>query len=518
MKNLLYAVLVLALPFQHTKLFAQTWMQDPSFGVDGAVFVDGFTGTDELMDLKIQADDAVLLLGWTAILQTGTSLTILARLDADGALDETFGDEGVFSVFLSGRSLVGRSMELLPDGRIMIAGGITEQPIQRDGALLRLLPNGTLDPTFGDAGVLQVDLGENEVFMSLLVGDDGSLTVGGRQGGEVLLMRFGADGLPDTAFGQDGVLAFTAGSGSPTDAVRLAGRPGGGFFVMARIAEGFVVGAWDADDEPDAGFGSGGTVFVPVAGSSNALAVQPGGEVLVAGGGENVVGDVCLGTRVDRLLPDGTPDPDLGDQGVVVDGATEVCDVLFDLLVQPDGSILVTGTFTTDPEVGSDFAVIRYLPDGSRDASFGDDGLIQVDLGCAAIDVSFGLGLQSNGDIVVGGVSNCGPFPNDLAAVRLYPALTTASNTRVPDISNVSIHPNPVGHQATLSYTLRSNTTAELELYDTRGQRIAIPHTRAARITGRQDTSLQVDGLAAGLYTLVLSTGEERTALRFVKE
>lgn len=518
MKDLLHASLILALLFHHAALSAQTWMQDPSFGQDGYVFVDGYTGADELMDLKIQADDGMLLLGWTAIVQAATDLTILVRLDADGTVDESFGDEGIFSVFLPGRSLIGRSMQLLSDGSIVIAGGIFEQPLQRDGALLRVFPNGTLDPSFGTTGVLQVDLGADEVFMSLLVDEDGSLTVGGRQGGDVLLMRYDADGLPDPTFGVDGVLEFAAGSGSPTDAVRLERRPGGGFFVMARIAEGFVVGAWDDTGIPDPGFGGGGTVFIPLVGSSNAMAVQPNGEVLVAGGGENVVGDVCLGARVDRLLPDGGPDPDFGEQGVVVDGATEVCDILFDLLVQPDGSILVTGTFTNDIEVGSDLAVIRYLPDGSRDASFGDDGLIQVDMGCAAIDVSFELGLQSNGDIIVGGVSNCGPFPNDLVVVRLYPAISTALDHDVPDISNATIYPNPAHHQVTLSYTLRNNGPVELELFDIHGRRQAIPQVRAAHSAGPQSTTLQVEALSPGLYTMVLVAGQDRTALRFLKE
>jgi uncharacterized delta-60 repeat protein len=518
MKDLLHTALVFALLFQHARLSAQTWMQDPSFGLDGYVFVDGYTGADELMDLKIQADDGVLLLGWTAIVQAATNLTILVRLDADGTVDESFGDEGIFSVFLPGRSLIGRSMQLLADGGIMIAGGITEQPIQRDGALLRLLPNGILDPTFGTAGILQVDLGANEVFMSLIVGADGSLTVGGRQGGDVLLMRFDADGLPDPSFGVDGVLEFAAGSGSSTDVVRLAHRPGGGFFAMARISGGFVLGAWDDTGVPDPTFGGGGAVFIPVVGSSNALAVQPSGEVLVAGGGDNLIGDVCLGARLDRLLPNGSPDPDFGDQGVVVDGATDVCDILFDLLVQPDGSILVTGTFTNNIDIGSDFAVIRYLPDGSRDASFGDDGLIQVDMGCEAIDVSFALGLQSNGDIIVGGVSNCGPFPNDLAVVRLYPAISTASNTLVPSIADAMVHPNPAQHQVTLSYSLRNNGLVELELYDIHGRRMALQQARSMRNAGAHSAVLPVDDLSPGLYTMVLVAGRERSALRFVKE
>lgn len=517
MQNTLRSLLVAFVSLTQPLVHGQTWMQDPTFGEDGFVFFDGYTGADELMDLKIQADDGVLLLGWTVIFEAATDLMIVVRLHPDGAVDEDFGDEGVFSVFLPGRSLVGRSMEVLPDGRIMIAGGITEQPIQRDGALLRLLPNGTLDPTFGNNGVLQVDQGANEVFMSLLVGDDGSLTVGGRQGGDVLLMRFDADGVLDTDFGEDGLLAFDAGSSSPTAPLRLAPRPGGGFFAMARIAEGFVVGAWDAADLPDAAFGSGGAVFIPVVGSSNTLAVQPTGELLIAGGGDNVVGDVCLGARIDRLLPDGTPDPDFGEQGVVLDGATEVCDILFDLLVQPDGSILVAGTFTTDPEVGMDFAVLRYLPDGSRDLSFGEDGLIQVDMGCEAIDVSFELGFQSNGDIIVGGVSNCGPFANDLAVIRLYPAISTSVGT-VQDLAEASIYPNPVQGLATLDYTLNTRMPVELDVFDLHGRRMIMPHARVQHGPGQHSTSLQAEALAPGLYTLVLRSAEERTVLRFVKE
>jgi uncharacterized delta-60 repeat protein len=518
MKNLERTLAICTLVHFLTCAQGQVWQVDPSFGDGGQVVLDVFTGSDELMDVELLPDDRILALGYSSSLSLTSDLTALYRLDADGTVDPSFGDEGLALAFLPDRSLVGRSMKVWPDGHIIVVGGTSDIDEQRDAVLVRLQPDGTLDPLFGNGGIVQVDLGDDEVFMSVFIDADGSIVAGGRKGSSALVMRFDETGLPVTEFGEEGSVVLDFGPTNPFGAVRLAQRADGNVLVMARVSQGFRVALLLNDGELDTTFGEDGSTFTAAPGSSNAFSVLDDGNLMVAGGSGGT-GDVpCLSASIHKLLPDGTADSTFANDGVVLDGISEVCDLFFDLLVQEDGRILVTGTFTPDLMIGSDLAVLRYLPDGSRDPSFGDNGVILVDLGCEAIDVSYALGLQANGDIIVGGVTNCGQFANDLAVVRLHPAITTSVQTIVPALISATIHPNPATTHATLVFELHDGGMVEWELFDIQGRRQSPTLTKAWRSAGTQRETVDLAGLASGIYTLVLAYGVERSSLRFIKE
>ena len=74
--------------------------------------------------------------------------------------------------------------------------------------------------------------------------------------------------------------------------------------------------------------------------------------------------------------------------------------------IQPDGNILVVGSFGTSN--GDDFFVARYNPDGSLDASFDFDGIVTTDFG--ASEVPMAIAIQPDWKIVVVGYSEIGPF------------------------------------------------------------------------------------------------------------
>ena len=96
------------------------------------------------------------------------------------------------------------------------------------------------------------------------------------------------------------------------------------------------------------------------------VAVQPDGKIVVAVGQRSY--DVF---GVMRFLSDGRRDPSFGDNGRVrtnFDGTTTATD----LLLQPDGKIVVAGT------AGRRMVVARYLSGGTPDPTFGRDGVRAV--------------------------------------------------------------------------------------------------------------------------------------------
>jgi uncharacterized delta-60 repeat protein len=518
MKNLERTLAVCTLVHFLTCAQGQVWQVDPSFGDGGQLILDVFTGSDELMDVEVLSDDRILALGYSSSLSLTSDLTALYRLEADGTVDPSFGDEGLALAFLPDRSLVGRSMIAWPDGHIVVVGGTSDIDQQRDAALVRFQPDGTLDPLFGNGGIVQVDLGDDEVFMSVFLDTDGGIVAAGRKGSSALVMRFDETGIPVPGFGVDGAAILDFGPVNSFGAVRVAKRTDGNMLVMARVPQGFRIALLTSDGELDTTFGEDGSTFTSASGSSNAFTVLDDGNMLVAGGSGGVGDPPCLSASIHKLLPAGTADSTFANDGVVLDGVSEVCDLFFDLLVQEDGRILVTGTFTPDPDIGSDLAVLRYMSDGSRDPSFGENGLILVDMGCEAIDVSYALGLQANGDIIVGGVTNCGQFANDLALVRLYPAITTSTQTNEPVLTNASVHPNPATTHATLVFDLPDGGMVEWELFDMQGRRQSGTGAQVWRSAGAQRETIGIAGLASGVYTLVLAHGAERTSMRIIKE
>ncbi|RYD40662.1 MAG: hypothetical protein EOP83_34965, partial [Verrucomicrobiaceae bacterium] len=102
--------------------------------------------------------------------------------------------------------------------------------------------------------------------------------------------------------------------------------------------------------------------------------------------------------------------------GTTVDEATAFA-------VQPDGKILLGGSSTTNGVFqgpgGVDFSLLRLLPDGTLDPSFGGDGLVTTDFSNGAESIK-GVAVQEDGKIVAAGQKTAGSF-TDLVIARYLP-------------------------------------------------------------------------------------------------
>ena len=99
------------------------------------------------------------------------------------------------------------------------------------------------------------------------------------------------------------------------------------------------------------------------------------GRLVAAGqGGTASAPDFALA----RFHPDGTLDTSFGTGGVVVADFAGGFDVIYGLAVQSDGKLVAAGT--VESVDSADIAVARYLPDGDLDPTFGDGGLVTVDV------------------------------------------------------------------------------------------------------------------------------------------
>jgi uncharacterized delta-60 repeat protein len=139
---------------------------DTYFGNNGIVITD-FGGDDEAMALVLLPDGKLAAAG-----SSGTNFA-LARYNADGLLDSTFGVGGLVTADFGGQE-AGRALNWQLDGTLLLAG-----TADGDFALARFAADGTLDLSLGSNGLLRTDLGGDETLVGMARQPDGKLVLAG---------------------------------------------------------------------------------------------------------------------------------------------------------------------------------------------------------------------------------------------------------------------------------------------------------------------------------------------------
>src|ERR1019366_994933 len=145
---------------------------DPTFGAGGKAIIN-FGGDDIAQSVAIQPDGKILVAG-----ETGSTKGVIARLNADGTLDSSFGTAGevVFNSSLSNITAV----LVRPDGRIVLVGDIVSQATQTDFGAVQLTAAGAVDAPFGNgAGAQSIDFGGDDHATSAALQPNGAIVIGG---------------------------------------------------------------------------------------------------------------------------------------------------------------------------------------------------------------------------------------------------------------------------------------------------------------------------------------------------
>jgi uncharacterized delta-60 repeat protein len=292
----------------------------------------------------------------------------------------------------------GNDIVVQPDQKMVVSAWHYNSSSNIVGLLLsRYLPNGNLDPTFGVSG--QVFNGDSGGGGKLALQSDGSILVAAGNH----IFRYKTDGNLDTGFDGDGVLPFSAFS-----AYKLAVQNDGKIIVAGTkyIDPGnfgdpslFGLVRLNSDGSFDTTFGSNGivtTAFPYTSSYMGDIVIQADGKIVAAGSTSNFNGNgVCSSCNIalSRYYVDGSLDTSFGTSGRVVIPEVPYSYVYgSDVTLQADNKILVAGHY---PNGG---LVIRFMPDGLLDSSFGDAGQVSIPNLCP-----FSIAVQSNGKIVVAG-------------------------------------------------------------------------------------------------------------------
>lgn len=280
--------------------------------------------------------------------------------------------------------------------------------------------DGDLDPTFGTGGTLMTDINRStDLAQAVALQADGKLVVVGQtyknndySTEDFAVARYNTDGTLDTTFGRGGKVRtdFPGLAAVPSSVVIQSDGKivvAGGAFPLFTFAGNFEVVRYNPNGSLDTSFGNGGIVTTTFPEGSYAfdVALQPDGKIIAAGTvfvdfipGESSNTDFALA----RYNPDGTPDATFGNGGQVSTDFVGLEDDAFSILIQPDGKIVAVGS-ANDPATFYDFAAARYLSNGTIDTTFGVAGKVRTDFGDQNFDRARSAALQTDGRIVAAG-------------------------------------------------------------------------------------------------------------------
>jgi uncharacterized delta-60 repeat protein len=474
---------------------------DPTFGVNGVTSADPGAATAQAQAMATDAAGRVLVGGFVGVFPAENF--VLLRFSADGGLDSTFGTGGkVVTDFGFSERVTALAVDAT--GRIVAGGYRNQNGALQDIVLARYNADGSLDTTFGTGGkvttiVAPGGVGNSDVLNALTIDPLGRIVgAGSSYSGTSLdfaVVRYRANGTLDPTFGANGkVTTDFAGNKDSAGAVGVdalgnvivgGSTVTGGHFVDA-LARYTNTGLLDTS------FGTGGLVVTQniLNDQINTLALDAQGRIVTGGGSTSGFGDFVLS----RYARNGALDPAFGAGGIVT---TDIAssDVLWSVAIDRSGRIVAGGSaFNTATDPYRKFAVARYRDTGALDVSFGTGGVVTTDLGNPAD--GRGMTIDAAGRIVMVGSL----FPQFAAARYLPGQAPTLSGTAADLVYLENAGPafvDPGLVVADLDSAMLAAASVTVAGF-VRGQDV-LGYTAIAGVTGTYDTdrgTLTFQGLA----------------------
>lgn len=383
-----------------------TWAPLSPYGPGKLItVVSSFSDTASAM--AIQVDGKIVLAGYCS------NNFCAVRYNTDGSLDSGFGGTGSVLTQVGASSGVANAVTVQPDGKIVLGGWcLLASGVSPSFCAVRYTANGNLDTGFNGSGKVVTPMsGFDKRATAVAMQGDGKIVLAGGCDGSFCAVRYNADGSLDTTFNTSGIVVTQNFGRAYALAIQADGK-----IVLAgscaNSVSGSCVARYNANGLLDTAFnGTGMRTGVPI-GYLQAVAMQPDGKIVLAGG--------CFGFCAARLHADGSVDTGFNGTGVSDTDLTAGANGAQAVAIQADGRIVLAG-FCRDASSHDDFCVLRYNGDGSLDSSFNASN---VPLRGTAItpvgslnDIAYAMAIQADGKIVLAGTCE---IPNGSNGLRKF--------------------------------------------------------------------------------------------------
>lgn len=368
----IHVAILIALQVTVSNIKAQQNFLDPTFGNVGKTMVHVNAG-EYVKDIKLQSDGKIILFGSTSSDNGTTQRFCVSRLNSNGSIDNTFGTAGITETFLGTNIDKGKRVVILPDGKI-IACGTSDANGYEEFAAVKYNTDGTLDNSFGNNGIVLTSASGESDCKSIVVQPDGKFILAGAgnassMAGNFALVRYNANGSLDNSFGVNGR-------------------------VLTAISNDYFDGINDVTIQADGKIIAVGRYLTP--------ATPPTFKTSMA---------------IIRYNTDGSIDNSFGVNGVVTPTLSHYS-YPSSVKVQPDGKIVVFGA------ADSLTTIIRLNPNGTFDNNFGINGVssnkLIVSTGFASFYLPGEIELLANGKILTVGTELSSTLNNANSILALF--------------------------------------------------------------------------------------------------
>lgn len=523
-----------------------TQQVSPYGGGAGGRLVEGDSG-----GTLIQPNGDIIVDGTLKVNSSGTANFYLERLNPDGSLDTSFGNDGLAQAsFSSGLPRVLSTPALYPqagtanDGKIVVvgpseSGGLAEQVVERFNA------DGSVDSAFGNGGEATTTFtwSPNNEFSAVVVTPNGQVVALDYDASNHFeLDRYNSNGSLDTTFGQGGQVTASVPNGANYDGIdSLLQQPDGELVVVTQSGR-FNSGTWDlyafnANGAPNTSFGNQGVVTTPAPSSAPA---GPTTAAIYYNAGPSQDGQiVVLGTSVVsntygppytlvRFNANGSLDSMFGAGGIAqLPSIPNFVANLNQIALDAQGRVLLTGTNYASNNAAE---LIRVNSNGTLDSTFGNGGLVTELFGGAgcngkgvAIEPTTGTPYDDN-IVEVGGFGGngvifaarylsqattpyfivTGPASAIAGAANTYTINAYNPNGSVDTSYSGAVHITSSDPQAVLpaNFTISGGTATFSAAMKTAGtQSLAVTDATNSSITG-SDSAIQINPAAASTFVI----------------
>ena len=519
-KSLFSIAIAGLLTLGYTLASAQPGTLDNSFNLTGTEYFN-IGSRCQANTSALTAGGHILVGGFSAAASGSHSRYTLINLFPDGTIDTTFAHLGMaIDSFPNSQKDIIKTVLVQPDGKI-IAMGSTDTGFTSMTpfiSMMRYKANGEPDSTFGNNGKALFHFGGPTVGNSMAIQPDGKYVIAGSLSGKFMAARINANGTVDSSFWYTGFRVISIGNGAYDVAKAIALYPDGRILIAGTsyhstnyCASLVRMASNGIMDNTFGGVGIITSLIYRRYDVINSLQIQPDGKIIAAG--SSLVSST--GSSPDNELfvvrydTVGNEDVTFGITGILNLNSGPYDDKCSSSLLLPDGKIMVGG-YTTNSSYNPNYVLYRINTDGTPDATFGTGGMVTTNFsifGNNFLDYGACLNRQTDGKIVFSGYS---AFSG--TSVFTIARYLTDSSLGVVDFSNnntLLVYPNPIGKELNLSFDLNKDETIKIDLYDITGRLNASIQAEKEMGAGNHHVSLQVpENLPKGEYFVVLQSGQ----------
>ena len=507
--NIMSSLLILIII--STNYFAQDGMFDSTFSADGIVITD-FNNTDEKSYcLAIQNDDKLVVAGTSLSLGVNGNYDIaITRYNPDGSLDNSFDNDGIVITDLNGSHDFANSVAIQKDDKILVAGFSYNNSSHPKIVVARYNSDGSLDNTFDNDGIVTLNLIPFIlVGNSIVIQNDDKILVGGtlRNGtgvSDIILIRLDSLGFLDNTFNNRGYVITDVLDGSDRGNALIVNNDNK-IMVTGFLNSTIGLIQYNSNGTIDSSFNQNGISLVSSANWNEfyvgyGITMQVDGKILVVGEATNEFISSDSKILVVRFNKDGTLDNSFSENGITTIDINE-----FDrgtcIAVQSDNKIVVAGN------AGNKFAILRLNPNGSLDNTFWGDGI--KSLGFSEKDYGRSLAIQRDGKIVISGYSYNGK-DWDFSTIRLNNPnyVTNIKNTHemINEFALYPNYPNPFNPITKIVFSLSEGNNTIVSVYDILGNEIQVLVNKFVT-AGIHELDFNAQNLSSGIYFYNIISG-----------